>query len=61
MDYIGRMKNAAQRMSNLINDLLEFSRITTRGKDFDDTNLNDVVADILSDLEIAIGESEDTS
>jgi signal transduction histidine kinase len=57
IDYIGRMKNAAQRMSNLINDLLEFSRITTRGKDFDDTNLNDVVTDILSDLEIAIGES----
>ena len=37
LDYIGRMKNAAQRMSNLINDLLEFSRVTTRGKDFDDT------------------------
>ncbi|KAA1156829.1 histidine kinase [Pseudoalteromonas fuliginea] len=57
MDYIGRMKNAAQRMSNLINDLLEFSRITTRGKDFADTNLNEVVSDILSDLEIAIKES----
>jgi len=57
IDYIGRMKNAAQRMSNLINDLLEFSRITTRGRDFDDTNLNQVVADILSDLEIAIKES----
>ena len=57
IDYIGRMKNAAQRMSNLINDLLEFSRVTTRGKDFDDTDLNDVVADILSDLEIAINES----
>jgi CHASE3 domain sensor protein len=29
-DYIDRMKNAAERMSNLINDLLEFSRISTR-------------------------------
>ncbi|WP_152995630.1 sensor histidine kinase [Pseudoalteromonas sp. 10-33] len=58
LDYIGRMKNAAQRMSNLINDLLEFSRVTTRGKDFDDTNLNEVVDDILSDLEIAIKESD---
>jgi len=37
--------------------LLEFSRVTTRGKDFDDTDLNGVVADILSDLEIAIKES----
>ncbi|GAB0111347.1 sensor histidine kinase [Pseudoalteromonas distincta] len=58
IDYIGRMKNAAQRMSNLINDLLEFSRVTTRGKDFHDTDLNEVVTDILSDLEIAIKESD---
>lgn len=57
IDYIGRMKNAAQRMSNLINDLLEFSRIATRGKEFADTSLNEVVTDILSDLEIAINES----
>lgn len=58
MDYIGRMKNAAQRMSNLINDLLEFSRITTRGKEFADTDLNEVIGDILSDLEIAIKECD---
>ena len=57
IDYIGRMKNAAQRMSNLINDLLEFSRVTTRGRDFDDTDLKGVVNDILSDLEVAIKES----
>ena len=37
------MKNAAQRMSNLINDLLEFSRVTTRGKDFVDTDLQKVL------------------
>jgi light-regulated signal transduction histidine kinase (bacteriophytochrome) len=60
IDYISRMKNAAQRMSNLINDLLEFSRVTTRGKDFTDTDLNEVVAEVLDDLEIAIKESETT-
>lgn len=58
IDYIGRMKNAAQRMSNLINDLLEFSRVTTRGKEFVDTDLNKVLDEILSDLEIAIKESD---
>ncbi|CAM4155156.1 sensor histidine kinase [Pseudoalteromonas ostreae] len=57
VDYIARMKNAAQRMSNLINDLLEFSRVTTRGKDFADTDLKQVLDDVLSDLEIAIKES----
>ncbi|WP_372760138.1 ATP-binding protein [Pseudoalteromonas sp.] len=57
IDYIARMKNAAQRMSNLINDLLEFSRVTTRGRDFVDTDLNNVLAEVLGDLEIAIKES----
>ena len=58
IDYIARMKNAAQRMSNLINDLLEFSRVTTRGKDFVDTDLQKVLDEILDDLEIAIKESD---
>lgn len=57
VDYIKRMKMAAERMSNLINDLLEFSRITTRGKEFIDVNMKTLVIDIVSDLEIAIEES----
>ncbi|WP_404342922.1 ATP-binding protein [Pseudoalteromonas mariniglutinosa] len=57
-DYISRMKNAAQRMSNLINDLLEFSRVTSRGKEFIETDLNALVSDVLDDLEIAIKESK---
>jgi signal transduction histidine kinase len=58
LDYIQRMTSAAQRMSTLINDLLEFSRITTRGKDFDRVDLNDVIEQVLADLEIAIKESD---
>ncbi|MEP7705007.1 ATP-binding protein [Paraglaciecola sp. 25GB23A] len=57
-DYINRMHNAAERMSDLINDLLEFSRINTRGKDFVKVDLNDTVATIIDDLEIAIKESD---
>ncbi|MGS2719023.1 sensor histidine kinase [Paraglaciecola aestuariivivens] len=57
VDYIQRMKSAAERMSNLINDLLEFSRITTRGKEFAEVNLQELLEDILGDLEIAIEES----
>ncbi|MFT2090069.1 sensor histidine kinase [Paraglaciecola sp. 2405UD69-4] len=57
VDYITRMKAAAERMSNLINDLLDFSRITTRGKEFINVDLNVIMEDILSDLEIAIEES----
>lgn len=57
VDYIKRMKAAAERMSNLINDLLEFSRITTRGKEFKSIDLNLIMEDIFSDLEIAVEES----
>lgn len=57
-DYLNRMKNAAERMSNLISDLLEFSRVSTRGKDFVDVDLAEVITDLKSDLEIAIEESK---
>ena len=57
VDYINRMSNAAERMSDLITDLLGFSRITTRGKDFVAVDLNQTVNTILDDLEISIIES----
>jgi signal transduction histidine kinase len=52
------MRNAAERMSNLINDLLEFSRISTRGKPFVNVPLQEIVASTLEDLEISIDESK---
>ncbi|WP_077284422.1 sensor histidine kinase [Cognaticolwellia aestuarii] len=57
-DYIDRMGNAAERMSNLINDLLEFSRISTRGKPFVDVALQPVIESIIDDLEVSIEESD---
>ncbi len=57
-DYIIRMQLAAERMSNLINDLLEFSRITTRGKEFKEVDLTGLVDEIVGDLEVAIEESD---
>ncbi|GFD82469.1 histidine kinase [Tenacibaculum sp. KUL118] len=55
-DYLARMLNAAERMSMLISDLLAFSRVSTRGKEFDDVNLANVIKSVMSDLEIAIDE-----
>lgn len=57
LDYLKRMRNAAKRMSALINDLLEFSRINTRGRDFATTDLTEIVNEAIDDLEIAIQES----
>ncbi|HCF27400.1 MAG TPA: histidine kinase, partial [Cyanobacteria bacterium UBA11049] len=53
-DYIERMQNAAQRMRILIDDLLVFSRITTRAQPLVPVNLGEVTKEVLSDLEVAI-------
>ncbi len=53
-DYLERMLNATRRMQNLVNDLLTFSRVTTRAKPYTPTDLNAVVQGVLSDLEVAI-------
>jgi light-regulated signal transduction histidine kinase (bacteriophytochrome) len=57
-DYLDRMQNAAQRMQALINDLLMLSRITTKAQPFVLVNLNDVVRDVLSDLELRIEQTQ---
>lgn len=55
-DFLARMLNAAERMSLLISDLLAFSRVSTRGKDFSEVDLNTAFESVISDLEIAIDE-----
>ncbi|MDZ4871782.1 MAG: Sensor histidine kinase RcsC [Chroococcidiopsis cubana SAG 39.79] len=57
-DYIRRMQNAAQRMQILIDDLLVFSRITTRAQPFVAVNLAKVAKEVLSDLEVLIQQTE---
>ncbi len=50
-EYITRMNNAAQRMETLINDLLSFSRATQNDRPFESTDLNDVFAHVLADMD----------
>ncbi|WP_156312582.1 sensor histidine kinase [Marinagarivorans algicola] len=59
-DYLERMNNAASRMSQLITDLLEFSRIKTRGNPFTDVALGDIIDQIFEDMEVSINESQAT-
>ncbi len=54
--YIERMQNATGRMRLLINDLLNYSRITTKAKPFAELDLNKVVSGVLSDLQIRMEE-----
>jgi two-component system, LuxR family, sensor kinase FixL len=56
-DYVDRMLNAASRMQKLINDLLTFSRITSKKDPYIKVDLNIILKEVLTDLEIAIKES----
>lgn len=57
-DYLERMQSAASRAQTLINDLLAFSRVTTRAQPFVKADLNKVLQGVLSDLEVRIEETK---
>jgi light-regulated signal transduction histidine kinase (bacteriophytochrome) len=53
-DYLSRMLISANRMRKLIDDLLTYSRVATQAKPFEPTDLNSVLAGVLSDLELRL-------
>ena len=53
-DYLGRMQNAARRMQTLINDLLMFSRVTTKAGSCVSVDLARVAHEVVSDLEVRL-------
>jgi len=57
LDYLERMLNAASRAQILINDLLDFSRVTTKAQPFQPISLAEVLEGVLSDLEVRIEKS----
>jgi len=59
-DYLERMQSAATRMRTLINDLLSFSRVHTKTMPFAPVDLNNVLRDVISDLEIRIEQTAAT-
>jgi signal transduction histidine kinase len=59
-DYLARMQDAAARMSTLIDDLLAFSRVTTRAQPFVCVDLGLVAAQVCADLEVRIADSGGT-
>jgi PAS domain S-box-containing protein len=50
-DYLERMQKAASRMQTLINDLLTFSRVTTKARPFTQVDLSAVAREVINDLE----------
>jgi len=51
LDYLQRMQKAASRMQTLINDLLTFSRVTTKAQPFNPVDLEQTVREVVDDLE----------
>jgi hypothetical protein len=59
-EFIDFVVDAATRMQNLINDLLSYSRVGTRGQEFEPTNLNSVLESVLKNLDLRIKDNHAT-
>ncbi|HEX8333672.1 MAG TPA: PAS domain-containing protein [Segetibacter sp.] len=54
--YVDKINGSAERMSGLINSLLEYSRLSKGAQRFEKVNLNDILKPILSDYELLINQ-----
>jgi signal transduction histidine kinase len=56
-DFIGRIVDGSLRMHHLIKDLLEYSRVTTRGRPFKPVDCNEALQKALANLRTAVDEA----
>ncbi len=59
-DYLQRMQSAAERMQRLIEDLLLYSRVSTRGQPMSVCDASAILEEVLQDLETAISREKAT-
>ncbi|MFD1382840.1 ATP-binding protein [Rhodanobacter aciditrophus] len=57
-EFSGYIVNAAERMRDLLSDLLAYSRVTSKANPLKDTRLNDLLEDVLEDLQLAVEECD---
>jgi hypothetical protein len=57
-DYLGRMQNAVERMQNLLDSLLSYSRVMKKTEPFAPIDLNESVGEALSNLEVLIHDKQ---
>jgi signal transduction histidine kinase len=55
-EIIKKIEGAAQRMSNLIQDILTFSKISAEKKNFVTSDLNVLIKDVLNDMNASVAE-----
>jgi light-regulated signal transduction histidine kinase (bacteriophytochrome) len=56
-DYLDRMRSAAIRMQNMVDELLKLSRMTTQPRTFVRVNLDQVASEVISDLDVQINQA----
>jgi PAS domain S-box-containing protein len=54
--YIEKISSAANRMTGLIKDLLEYSKLSNKSMRFEKTDLNVIIGNILTDYELLISQ-----
>ena len=54
VDYLERIQKSSHRMQTLINDLLDYSRVSTKVQPFAPIDLNQILTQVISDLEIRL-------
>lgn len=57
-DYLDRMIKSSNRMKDMIEGLLNYSRVETRGGPFKEIDLARAIKDVLSDLDLRIKQAE---
>ena len=54
--YLARIQEVSKRMQDLINDILRFSKISGEKESFQEVDLNGVVKEVISEMEVPIRE-----
>lgn len=57
-EFSGYIVNAAERMRDLLSDLLAYSRVTSRANPFKPLHLNPLLDEVLEDLQLMVEESK---
>ncbi len=56
-EFIEYVVEAAQRMQQMIHDLLDYSRIMTKGKEFEEVSIEDTLQEVMNSLKAIIDEN----
>jgi two-component system CheB/CheR fusion protein len=56
--YLDKIKHSSERMTRLINDILNYSRLINLDEQFERTNLNETLKEVLDDFELSMEQNK---